>query len=226
MCFFILFWALLCHCQNSYWYEILWLVWQRMWCQRDEQRMGQLQDHPSFPLWTSLPLPLLLGRPQGSATEQSIAVRLRAALMLFWTPSHSFILVRILLMQLSFASSDLAQLVYRRLWKIKPASTFVFSRMLPLNKRGGRYFLKHLVSEIKKGLFFITSEENIIILCFSTTLSLFVKQYLLQNLVSEKIFILIQSPSTLLVQGRFLPTKGFFCLPWLCLSLNPLLSIV
>lgn len=80
-----------------------------MWCQRDEQRMGQLQDHPSFPLWTTLPLPLLLGRLQGSAAEQSIAVRLRVTVMLCWIPSHSFILVRIVLMQLSFASSDLEQ---------------------------------------------------------------------------------------------------------------------
>lgn len=70
-----------------------------------------------------------------------------------------------------------------------------------------------LVSEMTKTFFFINSIENIIILCFSSTLSMSVKQYLLQNLVSENSFILIQSPSTLLGQSRFSPTKGFLCLP-------------
>lgn len=117
MCFFIPFWALLCHCQNSYWEDILWPVWQRMWCHRDEQRMGQLQDNPSSPLWTALPLPSLLGELQGSATAQSAAARLGVALILCWIPSRTFILVRMLLMQLSLARSDLARSLYRKLWK-------------------------------------------------------------------------------------------------------------
>lgn len=122
------------------------------------------KDHPSFPLWTALPLPLLLGWLQGSAAEQSIAVRLRVTLMLCWTPSHSSILVRILLMQLPFAGSDLAQWVYKRLWKIKLAlcSTFVFSRMLSLIKKGWWVLFKTRVQVHLPACPCFWDEENII----------------------------------------------------------------